>query len=140
MTVSPDIQATFDYLFGRAAKTLKGARSFEPFSTATTDRGERTHSSTDLGSITATPTQHIAALLTEMKARAKEGGLRAAGVVFNARTPMGMGGGEDSIVVHAETADGEAVQIYVPYTRMQTPTPLFSQPVIQDVAPSIFVA
>jgi hypothetical protein len=138
MSVSPDIQATFDYLFARASKTLKNNRSFEPFATATTKKGERTHSTTDLGSIVSTPVEHIAALLAELKNQAHKGGLKAAGVVFNSRTPAGMGGGEDALVVHAETAQGEAVQIYVPYTRLRTPVPLFSPPVIQDVAPNIF--
>lgn len=138
MTVSADVQYVFDYLFTQASKGLLTGRSFEPFATATTKRGERTHSTTDLGSITASPAQHIAALLAALKAQAAKGGLKSAGVVFNARTPQGMGGGEDSVVMHVETAAGEAVQIYIPYTRLQVPRPVYSEPVIQDVAPTIF--
>jgi hypothetical protein len=139
MTVSADVQYVFDYLFTQAAKGLATGHSFEPFATATTRAGGRTHSTTDLGSITATPAQHISALLGALKDQAGRGEIRAAGVVFNARTPQGMGGGEDSVVMHVETVAGEAVQIYVPYTRRQVPRPVYAEPVIQDVAPSIFV-
>jgi hypothetical protein len=137
MTVSADVQYVFDYLFTQAAKGLATGRSFEPFATATTKRGERTHSTTDLGSITATPAQHVAGLLDALRAQAAGGDIKSAGVVFNARTPQGMAGGEDSVVMHVETA-GEAVQIFIPYTRRMAPKPVYAEPVIQDVAPTIF--
>ena len=138
MSVSPDIQATFDYLFAAAAKALQANQSFEPFATATSVRGQRTHSTTDLGSIITSPTEHISALLATLKGQADKAEIRTAGVVFNARTPADMKGGEDSVVIHAETLAGEAVQIFVPYTRKGVPKPAFAQPIIQDVPARIF--
>jgi hypothetical protein len=140
MAISSETQATFDYLFGLASKVLlDNHRSFEPFATATTLAGQRTHSTSDLGTHASSPTEHISALLAVLADRAATGGLKSAGLAFNARTPAGMGGGEDCVCVHAETAAGEAVQVFVPYTRMGVPRPAFSEPVIQDVAPRIFV-
>src|SRR5262245_3929251 len=76
MSISPDIQATFDYLFNLAAKALQADnRSFEPFATALTKAGERTHSTTDLGTMSSSPTEHLGALITVLADQARGGDL-----------------------------------------------------------------
>ena len=140
MSVSPDIQATFDYLVGLAQKALADNRSFAPFATTTLTGGERTHSRTDLAPAVSTPGEHISALITALRRQAQSGGVRAAGLVFDAAAPSDVQGGADAICVHAETAEGEAVQIFVAYTRGRSPVPVYAEPVIQDVPARIFAA
>jgi hypothetical protein len=138
VSVSPDIQSTFDYLFDRAKRALEDNRSFAPFAACILVDGARTHSSADLPAAASTPADHIGALLTALHAQAREGGLRAAGIVFDSVAPADVEGGPDAVCVHAETASGEAVQIFVPYARTRSPLPVFARPVIQDVAARIF--
>jgi hypothetical protein len=138
MTISPDIQATFDYLFNLAAKPLQaGNQSFEPFATAVTEAGERTHSTTDLGTLTSSPTEHIGALLAVLADQARAGPLKSAGVVFNARTPQGLEGGDECVCLHVETPN-DSVQIFVPYKRAHVPPLAFAEAIVQDAAPRIF--
>ncbi|HWA21283.1 MAG TPA: hypothetical protein VG735_02685 [Caulobacterales bacterium] len=139
MTVSPEVQATFDYLFGLAAKALHDNRSFAPFGSAVARDGGRTHTTTDLQTLTSQPTDHLAAVLAVLHDHAL-GGARTAGVVFDTIAPPGAAGGPNAVCVHAETVLGEAVQIFVPYRRDRADEPVFAEPVLQDVPKRIFVA
>lgn len=137
--VTPDTQATFDYLFDLAKKALTEGRSFAPFATAATRDGGRTHSQTDMKADNSTPQEHIAALLQVLSQDAKAGKIKSAGVVFDSVAPTEDGKRQsDAVCVHAETAGGEAVQIFVPYTRSHSVIPQFEQPFSQPVSARIF--
>ncbi len=139
MSVSADTQATFDYLFGLASKALTEGRSFAPFATAVGPSGQRTHSQTDLNTDSSTPQEHISALLQVLKNDAMAGKAVAAGLVFDSVAPLGKDGAQsDAVCVHAETAGGEAVQIFVPYQRGHSVAPTFDEPHVQQVAARIF--
>jgi hypothetical protein len=138
MSVSPDIQATFDYLFALAEKALSEGRSFAPFATSTLHNGGRLHSTADLNASGSTPQEHMTALLETLQKEAADGGIRAAGLAFDTVAPFSDGKTGDAVCVHAETASGEAVQIFVPYERATSVAPRFEQPVVQSVTARIF--
>jgi hypothetical protein len=140
MTISPDIQATFDYLFSLAEKALSEGRSFAPFATGALVEGGRTHSTADLNAAASTPQEHMIALIGALKDQAARGAIKSAGLAFDTVAPFSDGKASDAVCVHAETAAGEAVQIFVPYERARSVTPAFAEPVVQTVAARIFTA
>jgi hypothetical protein len=139
MSVSPEIQSTFNYLFDTAAKALKSNRSFAPIASALMADGERTHSITDLRTLTSQPAEHIIALIDGLRTQVARGGVKAAGLVFDSATPPDIEGGSSAICVHAEIP-GEAVQIFVAYSRDRAEEPVFGEPVLQDALARIFTA
>ena len=140
MSVSPDIQSTFDYLFGLAEKALTEGRSFAPFASGALVGGGRTHSTADLSAAASTPQEHMIALIDELRAQAANGSIKAAGLAFDTVAPFDDGKTSDAVCVHAETLAGEAVQIFVPYERSRSVVPAFAEPVVQSVQARIFPA
>ncbi|MEJ0022280.1 MAG: hypothetical protein WDN76_01710 [Alphaproteobacteria bacterium] len=138
MSVSPETQANFDYLFGWAAKALKDNRSFVPFGSAIARDGGRTHTTTDQSALTSQPTDHIAAVLVELHGQALKGA-KSAGVVFDTVAPPDAKGGPNAVCVHAETLQGESVQIFIPYRRDRADLPVFGEAIVLDAAKRIFV-
>lgn len=138
MSVSPDIQQTFDYLFGLAEKALAEGRSFAPFATGALVGGGRTHSTADLNVAASTPQEHMVALIDELRQQAATGSIKSAGLAFDTVAPFDDGKASDAVCVHAETLAGEAVQIFVPYERGRSVVPTFAEPVLQNVPARIF--
>lgn len=133
-----DVQETYDYLFGEAAKVLALGGSFAPFGAAIRENGERTHVNVDLPIERSTPNDHISGLIMGFRQEAAQSRIYIAGLVFDGRMSQ-EGRSAPALVVHIESSDGEGVQVFVPYSR---PTdgakPVFESPVVQQIVPEIF--
>ena len=133
-----DVQETFDYLFGEASKVLELGGSFAPFGAAMRESGERTHVNVDLPIDRSTPNDHISGLIMGFRQEASQGRIYMAGLAFDGRMTAD-GKSVEALVFHIESSDGEGVQIFVPYRRLDGSAKLsFDNPVVQPITPEIF--
>ncbi|MGE3865610.1 MAG: hypothetical protein AB7G04_01710 [Hyphomonadaceae bacterium] len=131
--MAPEMQKLFEYLYAQAHAALQDNRSFAPFAATDWADGQRTQSVTDLPAAISTPGEHLAALITTLSDQAKGGGVKAAGIAFDAVA----GDLGDAVCVHLETPD-DAVQVFTPYKRGGDPRPVFAEPLVQDAQARIF--
>ncbi|MDX2235344.1 MAG: hypothetical protein NW200_12670 [Hyphomonadaceae bacterium] len=132
-----NVQETFDYLFGEASKVLELGGSFAPFGAAIRESGERTHVNVDLPIDRSTPNDHISGLILGFRQEAQAGRIFLAGLAFDGRMTSD-GSAVQALVIHIESAQGEGMQVFVPYTRGLDAKPVFERPVVQPITPEIF--
>jgi hypothetical protein len=130
------LQDTYEYLFDRAHDALKQGGSFAPFGAGIRKTGEQIHANVDLPIETSSPPDHISGLITFFRVDDKENGLMAAGLVFDGRARSD---NAQAMCFHIEAANGDAVEVIVPYERRGGPDIIaFSSPQISPVQPEIF--
>jgi hypothetical protein len=128
------LQDTYEYLFDAAHRALREGASFAPFGAGIRKTGEQIHTNVDLPLNKSGPADHISGLIAGFRADEAENGLIAAGLVFDGRARA-----DDAAALcfHIEAANGRAVEIIVPYTRLVTEI-AFDAPQISEVQPEIF--
>ena len=125
------LQDTYEYLFDTAHRALKEGGSFAPFGAGIRKTGEQIHTNVDLPIDRSAPQDHISGLRLDEK----ENGLIAAGLVFDGRS------GNDNaaaLCFHLEVANGQAVEVIVPYARRAADEIAFDEPQLSEVQPEIF--
>jgi hypothetical protein len=131
------LQETYEYLFDTAHEALKGGASFAPFGAGIRKTGEQIHTNVDLAIDTSVPADHISGLIAGFRLDDQENGLIAAGLVFDGRA------GSDNasaLCFHMEVANGQAVEVIVPYARRDGPDQIaFDEPQVTPVQSEIFV-
>jgi len=131
------LQETYEYLFDTAHDALKGGASFAPFGAGIRKTGEKIHTNCDLSIDTSTPADHISGLIAGFRQDEQENGLIAAGLVFDGRASSD---GAAALCFHMEGANGNAVEVIVPYARREGAGELaFDEPQITPVQAEIFV-
>jgi hypothetical protein len=128
------LQETYEYLFDAAHLALRGGGSFAPFGASTRKTGEKTHTNVDLSMESSTPADHISGLIAGFRKDEEENGLIAAGLVFDGRARSD---DANALCFHIEAANGQAVEIIVPYKRLEAGV-TFADPQISEVHPEIF--
>lgn len=129
------LQDTYQYLFDTAHAALKQGGSFAPFGAGIRKTGEQIHTNVDLPIDRSAPQDHISALIAGFRLDEKENGLIAAGLVFDGRS------GSDNaaaLCFHLEVANGQAVEVIVPYARRSPDEIAFDEPQLSEVQPEIF--
>ncbi|MBL8547495.1 MAG: hypothetical protein JNL81_13600 [Hyphomonadaceae bacterium] len=129
------LQDTYEYLFDTAHRALKEGASFAPFGAGIRKTGEQIHTNVDLPIDRSAPQDHISGLIAGFRLDEKENGLIAAGLVFDGRS------GADSasaLCFHLEVANGQAVEVIVPYARRTAEEIAFENPQVSEVQPEIF--
>lgn len=129
------LQETYQYLFDTAHQALMQGGSFAPFGAGIRKTGEQIHTNVDLPIERSAPADHISGLIAGFRADEGENGLIAAGLVFDGRARS-----DDAAALcfHIEGANGRAVEVIVPYTRLVTEI-AFDAPQVSEVQPEIFV-
>jgi len=131
------LQETYEYLFDTAHTALKGGASFAPFGAGIRKTGEQIHTNVDLSIEKSTPADHISGLIAGFRLDDEENGLIAAGLVFDGRSGSD---GAAALCFHMEVANGQAVEVIVPYSRREAGGEVaFDNPQITPVASEIFV-
>jgi hypothetical protein len=130
------LQDTYDYLFDAAHKTLQAGGSFAPFGAGIRKTGEQIHTNVDLAIDKSAPADHISGLIAGFRHDEQENGLIAAGLVFDGRSGSD---GAAALCFHLEAANGQAVEVIVPYARRDDAAIAFDEPQISQVAAEIFV-
>lgn len=129
------LQETYEYLFDNAHRALGAGASFAPFGAATRKTGEKTHTNVDLSMEKSTPNDHISGLIAGFRLDEKEHGLIAAGLVFDGRARSD---NANALCFHIEAANGDAVEVIVPYDRKPGNIIDFAPPQVAQVQPEIF--
>ncbi|MBX9747872.1 MAG: hypothetical protein K2X34_13285 [Hyphomonadaceae bacterium] len=129
------LQETYEYLFDAAHDALKGGGSFAPFGAGIRKTGEKIHTNVDLAIDTSTPADHISGLIAYFRVDDQENGLIAAGLVFDGRSGSD---GAAALCFHMEGANGNAVEVIVPYARRDGGALAFDNPQITPVVAEIF--
>ncbi|MGE0741351.1 MAG: hypothetical protein AB7O98_08415 [Hyphomonadaceae bacterium] len=128
------LQDTYEYLFDAAHRALLEGSSFAPFGAGIRKTGEQIHTNVDLPIDRSAPSDHISGLIAGFRLDEKENGLIAAGLVFDGRARS-----DDAAALcfHIEAANGKAVEVIVPYSRMDSKI-AFAEPQTSEVEPEIF--
>ncbi len=130
------LQDTYEYLFDAAHRALRDGTSFAPFGAGIRKTGEQIHTNVDLPIDKSQPADHISGLIAGFRLDDQENGLIAAGLVFDGRASSDNAA---ALCFHVEGANGRAVEVIVPYVRMETATEIvFSDPQVTEVAAEIF--
>jgi len=129
------LQDTYEYLFDHAHAALKEGGSFAPFGAGIRKTGEQIHTNVDLPIDKSAPADHISGLIAFFRADEAEHGLIAAGLVFDGRAGSD---GASALCFHIEAANGQAVEVIVPYARRSTTEIAFDEPQISQVQAEIF--
>ena len=129
------LQETYEYLFDTAHRALKEGGSFAPFGAGIRKTGEQIHTNVDLPIDRSAPQDHISGLIAGFRLDEKENGLIAAGLVFDGRARS-----DDAAALcfHLEVANGQAVEVIVPYARRTAEQIAFDDPQVSEVQPEIF--
>ncbi|WP_395648159.1 hypothetical protein [Terricaulis sp.] len=128
------LQDTYEYLFDRAHDAIKAGGSFAPFGAGIRKTGEQIHTNVDLPIETSAPADHISGLIAGFRLDDEQNGLMAAGLVFDGRARSD---DAQALCFHIEAANGDAVEVIVPYARRETGI-AFDDPQIAPVQPEIF--
>ncbi|MGB7156763.1 MAG: hypothetical protein WBD40_01775 [Tepidisphaeraceae bacterium] len=114
----PDLEELMNTLIAFAQQMLAKAGEFYPFGASMRPDGQLAQNGAYTGS-EHPPSQELIGLLTAgFQREAAAGNLRAAGICFDVRVvPPGATEKSDAICVQLEHADGEAIEIYVPYKK-----------------------
>lgn len=128
------LQDTYEYLFDTAHRALLEGSSFAPFGAGIRKTGEQIHTNVDLPIERSAPQDHISGLIAGFRLDDKENGLIAAGLVFDGRASS-----DDAAALcfHIEAANGQAVEVIVPYARRDAEV-AFQAPQITEVHAEIF--
>jgi hypothetical protein len=129
------LQDTYEYLFDTAHRALQQGGSFSPFGAGIRKTGEQIHANVDLPIERSAPPDHISGLITFFRVDDKENGLMAAGLVFDGRARSD---NAQAMCFHIEAANGDAVEVIVPYARRSATEIAFDDPQISPVQPEIF--
>jgi hypothetical protein len=128
------LQDTYEYLFDRAHDAIKAGGSFAPFGAGIRKTGEQIHTNVDLPIETSAPADHISGLIAGFRLDDEQNGLMAAGLVFDGRARSD---DAQALCFHIEAANGDAVEVIVPYARRETGI-AFDDPQISPVQAEIF--
>jgi hypothetical protein len=129
------LQDTYEYLFDAAHQALKAGASFAPFGAGIRKTGEQIHTNVDLPIDRSAPADHISGLIAGFRLDEQENGLIAAGLVFDGRARSD---DASALCFHIEAANGTAVEVIVPYSRLPGEQIGFDEPQISEVEPEIF--
>ncbi len=129
------MQDTYEYLFDSAHRALQEGGSFAPFGAGVRKTGEQIHTNVDLPVDRSAPQDHISGLIAGFRLDEQENGLIAAGLVFDGRARS-----DDAAALcfHIEAANGQAVEVIVPYARRSATEIMFDNPQISEVEAEIF--
>lgn len=131
------LEDTYHYLFDAAHRALIDGASFVPFGAGIRRTGEQIHTNVDLAAETSAPADHISGLLAGFRADEKANGLIAAGLVFDGQMTQEGAPHSRALCFHIEIANGEAVEVLVPYERLIDRV-TFDEPQITRVQSEIF--
>lgn len=128
------LQDTYEYLFEVAHRALLEGGSFAPFGAGIRKTGEQIHTNVDLPIEQSVPVDHISGLIAGFRQDEQENGLIAAGLVFDGRARS-----DDAAALcfHIEGANGRAVEVIVPYERVNELI-AFQPPQVSEVTSEIF--
>lgn len=129
------LQDTYEYLFDSAHRALQAGASFAPFGAGIRKTGEQIHTNVDLPIDKSAPADHISGLIAGFRLDEQENGLIAAGLVFDGRARSD---DASALCFHIEAANGQAVEVIVPYARKSTTEVAFEEPQISQVEAEIF--
>jgi hypothetical protein len=129
------LQDTYEYLFDAAHRALLEGGSFAPFGAGLRKTGEQIHTNVDLPIEKSAPADHISGLIAGFRLDEQENGLIAAGLVFDGRARSD---DAHALCFHIEAANGRAVEVIVPYQRLEGAGVSFADPQISEVAAEIF--
>jgi len=129
------LQDTYEYLFDAAHRALREGASFAPFGAGIRKTGEQIHTNVDLPIERSAPADHISGLIAGFRLDDKDNGLIAAGLVFDGRASSDNAA---ALCFHIEVANGQAVEVIVPYARQSSSEIAFSAPQVSEVASEIF--
>ncbi len=114
----PDLEEVMNTLIPFAQQMLAKAGEFFPFGASMRPDGTLAQNGTYTGSEHPPSQELIDLLVAGFQRDAAAGSLRAAGICFDVRiVPPGATEKSDAICVQLEHADGEAIEIYVPYSK-----------------------
>lgn len=128
------LQDTYEYLFDAAHRALLEGGSFAPFGAGIRKTGEQIHANVDLPIERSAPPDHISGLITFFRVDDEQNGLMAAGLVFDGRANSDAA---SALCFHIEAASGDAVEVIVPYSRLNAQV-AFADPQVSPVQPEIF--
>lgn len=131
------LQDTYRYLFDVAHRALLEGGSFAPFGAGIRKTGEQIHTTVDLAIEESAPADHLSGLIAGFRADDAENGLMAAGLVFDGRA---VSDNANALCFHIEVANGNAVEVIVPYERKPEKAILFAEPQVSEVQPEIFTS
>ncbi|MEZ6023860.1 MAG: hypothetical protein R3C16_10720 [Hyphomonadaceae bacterium] len=129
------LQDTYEYLFDTAHRALREGGSFAPFGAGIRKTGEQIHTNVDLPMEQSNPQDHISGLIAGFRLDEQENGLIAAGLVFDGRSGVDNAA---ALCFHIEAANGQAVEVIVPYARRDAAQIAFDEPQITEVQSEIF--
>ncbi len=129
------LQDTYEYLFDAAHRALTDGNSFAPFGAGIRKTGEQIHTNVDLDIEKSAPQDHISGLIAGFRKEETDNGLIAAGLVFDGRASSDFA---SALCFHLEAANGQAVEVIVPYQRRIGNIIDFSDPQLTAVQPEIF--
>ena len=129
------LQDTYEYLFDAAHRALLEGGSFAPFGAGLRKTGVQIHTNVDLPIEKSAPSDHISGLIAGFRLDEQENGLIAAGLVFDGRARSD---DAHALCFHIEAANGRAVEVIVPYQRLEGASISFADPQVSEVAPEIF--
>src|SRR5215470_14042558 len=108
------LQDTYEYLFDAAHRALGDGGSFAPFGAGIRKTGEQIHTNVDIDIEKSVPQDHISGLIAGFRLDDQQNGLMAAGLVFDGRASSD---DASALCFHIEAANGQAVEVIVPYAR-----------------------
>jgi hypothetical protein len=114
----PDLDALLNVALPFAQEMLAKRGQFYPFGATMKSDGEINQTAGYTGEEFPEPQQLINLLMGAYKVQAAKGELRATALCFDSRTiPPGQTEKSDAICVRLEHADGEAVDVFLPYRK-----------------------
>jgi len=129
------LQDTYEYLFDAAHRALMDGGSFAPFGAGIRKTGEQIHTNVDLDIEKSAPQDHISGLIAGFRLDDEQNGLIAAGLVFDGRASSDQA---SALCFHIEAANGQAVEVIVPYERRMGNIIDFGEPKVSAVQSEIF--
>lgn len=137
----PDgLQELLTFLLPFAQMMLEQHGSFLPFGTGVSRDGSMTLTPSRTEQALPHPSSVLAALFTDLARQASSGTIKAAGICTAVHVTLpGARHPSDAICLALEDRSGEAVEVFVPYTRRSGARPVFGDALITRIEPSIFV-
>jgi hypothetical protein len=132
------LEETYRYLFDAAHRALRDGASFAPFGAAVRKTGEKILTAVSLSVDVSTPGDHISDLITFFRSDDADNGLIAIGLVFDGQMTQDGANHTRALCFHLEAANGNALEVMVPYARKFEAIIDFDEPQVSPVQPEVF--
>ena len=135
----PDLDALLNAALPFAQEMLAKRGAFYPFGAAMQSDGKIVQTAGYTGEEFPEPQELIQLLLGAFRAQAEKGDVRATALRLDARTiPPGESKKMDAICVRLEHADGEAIDVFLPYRKASSGQITYTQLFAAQAEPNVF--